>query len=72
MAYKVVKLPYAGDLIEWDNKKYWRLNGRWHRIDYNIQYIKPLDTNKSYWFINGKQYTEKEYEIIIQCPWMIE
>jgi hypothetical protein len=47
----------------------WYINGKRHRLD-----GPAVEFDKLYkqWWINDVEYTKEEFEVIIQCPWMIE
>lgn len=54
-----------------ENVQEYYLNDKRHRIDgpaiesiYGVPYKR--------WFINDEEYTEEEFDLIKQCPWMIE
>jgi hypothetical protein len=57
--------------LEDNGDKFWYLHDttKYHRIDGPA--IEYANGNKE-WCINGKEYSEEEYNVIIQCPWMID
>jgi hypothetical protein len=42
----------------YDNVKYWRLNGKWHRIGGPAV---EWDAGNNWWYLDGKRYTYKDY-----------
>lgn len=48
--------------------RYWHLKNVWHRLD-----GPAIEFDNGYfeWWINGIKYSEEDYNIIIQCPWII-
>lgn len=69
--YSIVYIDDVVECFEYaDGYKSWwiRNTNIRHRID-----GPAIESNDDYkcWFINGEKYTEEEFNIIIQCPWMI-
>lgn len=69
--YRIVYIDGVIECMEYtDGFKSWWLcrDSIRHRMDGPA--IELNDDHKR-WFINGEEYTEEEFNIIIQCPWMI-
>ena len=59
---EIAEIPEQSDMTkDSQGNKYWKLkNGKFHRLDGPA--VIGADGSKA-WFINGKEYTEQEFEI---------
>ena len=58
-----------GPAAEWANgDRIWWRHDKIHRTDGPA--VELANGYKS-WYINGEEYSEEEYNVIIQCPWII-